>query len=81
MELTIKSKKLGRTVTFSRPGKAYIFVDLNGKEGTLGLQICKGGGFLGSTLYYEGDSQAEFERICRHWWRSYLKKMQRIMAE
>ena len=45
MELTIKSRKLNKDVTFFKnnyaKGLCYIFVDLNGKKGTLGKQICK----------------------------------------
>lgn len=73
MKTTIKSRKLNKTVTFSRPGKHYIFVDLNGKEGTLGNQICARGSLMGSTLEYAGDDEAEFSRICRNWFRAYLK--------
>ena len=73
MEMQIKSRKLGRTITFSRPGSSYIFADLNGQPGTLGKQICRGGSTTGSTLSYSGDSQEEFERICRNWYRAYLR--------
>ena len=73
MEFKINSRKLGRTVTFSRPGKSYIFVDLNGQPGTLGCQICRGGSLMGSTISYNGDDQDEFEKVCRRWWRAYLR--------
>lgn len=74
MELTIKSRKLNREITFSRPGSSYIFADLNGKSGTMGNQICAGGSTMGSTLSYDGDDQAEFDAICRRWYRSYASK-------
>lgn len=74
MEMQIKSRKLGRTLTFSRPGTSYIYVDLNGQSGTLGNQICRGGATMGSTLSYEGDGQEEFEKICKKWYKAYLKK-------
>lgn len=73
MELTIDSKKLGKKVTFSRPGGGYVFADLNGKGGTLGKQICKGGSLGGSTIYYKGDNQDAFNRICKNWFKQYLK--------
>jgi len=74
MELKINSKKLERTITFSRPGNSYIYVNLNGKPGTLGQQICKGGAVMsGSALSYDGDDQAEFEAICRRWYRSHMR--------
>lgn len=73
MELKINSRKLGRTIIFSRPGSSYIYADLNGKSGTLGCQICSGGGTMGSTLSYDGDDQAQFEAICRRWYRAHVR--------
>lgn len=49
MKCTIKSKKLNKVLTFSVPGLSYIFVDLNGREGTLGNQICKDGDLCGDS--------------------------------
>lgn len=73
MELQITSRKLGRTITFSRPGSSYIYADLNGQSGTLGNQICAGGRTMGSTLSHDGDNRAEFERICRRWYRAHIR--------
>lgn len=76
-EMTIRSKAIGDEVTFSRPGGYYIYVDLNGQPGTLGQQICQGGELLGDTLGVHGDdetAQARFEKICRNWWKNYLRK-------
>ena len=73
MELTIKSQKLKRNITFSRPGSKYIFADLNGKDGSLGKQICDGGYLLGNTITYTGGDQQQFNEICRSWYRSYIK--------
>lgn len=75
MEMQIESRKLGRTLTFSRPGTSYIFADLNGQPGTLGNQVCRGGSTTGSTLSYDGDNQEEFEKICRKWYKAYLKNV------
>lgn len=72
MKLIIKSRKLNKEITFSRPGSHYIYADINGKEGTLGSQITHNGG---STIGYSGDSQEQFEKICRNWYRSYVKSM------
>lgn len=74
MELKIKSRKLERTLTFSRPGNFYIFVDINGGAGSLGRQICRGGYNTGSTIGYDGDDEAEFARICRLWYRSFIRE-------
>lgn len=75
--LTIKSTAIGDEVIFSRPGRYYIYVDLNGQQGSLGQQICQGGELLGDTLGVHGDdetAQARFEKTCRTWWKSYLRK-------
>jgi hypothetical protein len=73
MELVIKSRKLGKAITFTRPGRDYIYADLNGRVGTLGVQICRGGYTMGSTLSYSGDNEEQFKRICRNWYRAALK--------
>ena len=73
MVLTIKSRNLGRTITFSRPGSSYIFADLNGRPGTLGCQICRGGGTMGSTLSCDGDDLSRFDAICRRWYRAHVR--------
>ncbi len=79
MEYTIKSNKLNRKITFSRPGSHYIYVDLNNYPGTLGQQICKGGELSGSTLGINGDNydpevQEQFERVCKLWWKQYVAR-------
>lgn len=68
--MTIKSRSLGITVNFSQPGGSYIYADINGKPGCLGLQICAGGELSGSTLSAKSDS--DFEKMCRRWMRSYV---------
>lgn len=73
MKYTINSKILGKKLTFSRPGSNYIFVDYNGKSGTLGCQPCYGGRFSGYTLAYSGDDIDEFKNICRNWYRSHIR--------
>ena len=73
MQFVIKSRKLGKELTFSRPGSYYIYADLNGKSGCLGRQLCNGGSTMGSTLGCSGDSQAQFEAICRRWYNAYIR--------
>ena len=73
MELTIKSRKLNAEIKFSRPANYYIYVDLGGKPGTLGNQICDGGRTMGNTIGCSGD-QEQFEKICRRWYRAYIRK-------
>lgn len=73
--LTIDSRRLGKEIEFSTAGGSYIYVDLTGgdRPGTLGQQMCYGGSLFGSTISYSGASDAAFERICRRWWRAYLR--------
>lgn len=72
-EFTISSKKYNKQITFFRsPGSGYIFVDINGKPGTTGVQICENGSTRGYTLTCYEDDQQEFQRICKKWWKSYL---------
>lgn len=76
MKLTINSRKFGHPVEFSRPGGGYVYVDLSKKQnrpGTLGSQICDGGNIFGSTISFFGDSDRAFEKVCRRWWRAYIK--------
>ena len=77
MNLTINSKKLGQTVDFYRPVGGYIYVDLSwdgSNPGTLGCQICDGGNLIGRTIAYSGGDEAKFARICRNWFRAYLRR-------
>jgi hypothetical protein len=71
MHVTIKSKCYGE-LTFSRPGSHYIYCDMGvaRDHGTLGQQICKGGGLTGSTIMYTGDDEQELRKICRNWLRA-----------
>lgn len=71
MHVTIRSKRYGE-LTFSRPGSRYIYCDMGvaRDHGTLGRQICRGGGVHGSTLGYSGNDEREFCKICRNWLRA-----------
>lgn len=69
--ITIKSNILKKTLTFSKPGTGYIFVDLNGNAGSLGNQICKDGNLVGETIFHLG-SDDEFKKICKKWLRQYI---------
>jgi hypothetical protein len=71
METTINGKILGKKLTFFIPGESgYVFVDLNGREGSLGNQICQGGRLLGSTL--RASNQDDLNRTAQRWYRAYL---------
>jgi len=70
----ITSRKLNKTLTFSRPARSYIFVDMYGAVGSTGLQICKNGELSGDTLTADLVDQAGFERICRRWYKTFIRK-------
>jgi len=70
----INSRKLNKTLTFSLPGFSYIFVDICGGEGNMGLQICKNGELTGDTLTADLVDQVGFERICRRWYKTFIRK-------
>ena len=74
MKLSLYSRKLNKTITFSRPGGGYVYADLNGQHGSLGSQICHGGRTTGITIDCSTDEA--FERVCRNWFRSYLRNEQ-----
>ena len=74
MYMTIKSRKLNREFLFSIPGQSYIFVDLNGKSGSQGMQVCAGGRVTGNALCYSGNDQRAFEGICRNWYKAAMKR-------
>lgn len=77
MQFTIKSRVLGKDVTFYRPGSFYIYTDVeNGKAGTLGNQICEGGHLMGDTIGVLGP---DFEHVCRKWYRQYIAQLRRNM--
>lgn len=72
MKCTIKSKY--GLVTFSRPQRYYVYIDFDGRHpGTLGRQICRGGNLLGSTITFESDNATAFSRMCKKWWKQYLR--------
>lgn len=78
MELTIKSRKLGRDLIFyvNRNG-GYVYVNLNNRPGTLGDQICYGGKLSGSTVQ---TAPAGFCGVCKKWYRAYLRNEEKYSA-
>ena len=67
MTFTIKSRKLSRRFDFILRGSlGYVWLEM--PHGGY-RQVCKGGGFMGSTIMSTPDS---FERDCRNWYRSHI---------
>lgn len=70
MKTTINTRRHGELTFFCPAYGEYVWVDMNGKPGTLGMQICDNGHLSGSTLSWYYD---DFESFCRKWWRAYLR--------
>ncbi len=71
MNIIIKSRTAGTFSFWMNDVGGYIFLEADGKPGTLGQQICKGGYFSGSTLSATPET---FEKVCRNWYRSHIKQ-------
>lgn len=58
----------GREICFSRPGGGYVYCDMgrDDRSGTLGQQICYGGGTMGNTIHERDDTA--FEREVKKWY-------------
>ncbi len=68
--LTIRSRRTGEEFNFwMNDGGGYIHLESKGRNGCLGRQICKGGGFTGSTL--SANTENQFKERCRKWYRAY----------
>ena len=71
---TLHSKRINRTITFSRPGKSAVYVDMTPDQkwpGTLGEQLCEGGKREGDTISFCGKDQDDFKKLCRKWLRAF----------
>jgi hypothetical protein len=72
MRLTI-TPRMGAPLDFFCPdGGGYVRLESEGQPGTLGRQICYGGGFTGATV--TAYSPEEFKRECRRWYRASLHR-------
>lgn len=70
--LTINSRKLDRAFTFFMPdGGGYVRLENGRDHGTLGAEICHGGGFRGETIYCS--DAADFNAACRKWYRAHIR--------
>ena len=64
--IIIKTRKEGEMSFFCPADGGYVFLEGEGRPGTLGRQICKGGDFMGSTLLARGETLAA---VARKWLR------------
>ncbi len=72
MNLIIKSRVMNREFEFWCPDNGGYIRDVTNKPGTLGSQVCDGGGYTGSCLS-SGSSEKQFKRICRSWYRARVR--------
>jgi len=78
MRFSINSRVLNETFDFWAPDNGgYVRLEKGHNIGTLGHQICHEGRLSGSTVSCAG-SQDEFERICRNWYRSHMRRVRDI---
>ena len=68
----VKSKILGKTLIFGNYGTGYIWVDVNGKAGTEGVQLMYN---IGNNLRsaYECPDKEGFTKACKAWYNKYIK--------
>ena len=65
---TIKTRTNGDMDFFVPDAGGYVRLESAGELGTLGKQICAGGGFMGNTL---SASEKTLETVARRWYRAY----------
>jgi hypothetical protein len=65
---TIKTRTNGDMEFWVRDEGGYVRLESDGCTGTLGRQICEGGGFMGATVMADAQS---LEAKARRWYRAY----------
>lgn len=74
MRFSLYSRKDKKEYEFWAPDNGgYVYLESPGRPGTLGSQICEGGGFMGSTISCTGSS-SHFEEECRRWYRAHRRE-------
>ncbi|HBR1563088.1 TPA: hypothetical protein L9L65_004588 [Klebsiella quasipneumoniae subsp. similipneumoniae] len=80
MNFTIKSRKTGEIFNFYAPDSGgYVHLESPGHSGNTGAQICRGGGFMGSTLSC-GASVDDLASIARKWYRQYMEERRKYLT-
>ena len=62
--ITINTRDVGALTFFVPDAGGYVRLESSGKSGTLGQQICEGGGTMGSTL---SASESTLATVARRW--------------
>ncbi|HGS6951024.1 hypothetical protein ACYBCU_22520 [Klebsiella pneumoniae] len=80
MNFTIKSRKTGEIFSFYAPDSGgYVHLESPGHSGNTGAQICRGGGFMGSTLSC-GASVDDLASVARQWYRQYMEERRKYLT-
>ncbi|HBQ8109603.1 TPA: hypothetical protein L8T17_004644 [Klebsiella pneumoniae] len=80
MNFTIKSRKTGEIFSFYAPDSGgYVHLESPGNSGNTGAQICRGGGFMGSTLSC-GASVDDLASVARKWYRQYMEERRKYLT-
>lgn len=67
---TINSRDHGTKTFFVPDQGGYVRLESGRNHGTLGQQICYGGGYRGNTVTATADT---LEAVARKWWKQYLR--------
>ncbi|HCI5735070.1 TPA: hypothetical protein NPO28_001787 [Klebsiella variicola subsp. variicola] len=80
MNSTIKSRKTGEIFSFYAPDSGgYVHLESPGHSGNTGAQICRGGGFMRSTLSC-GASVDDLASVARKWYRQYMEERRKYLT-
>lgn len=80
MNFTLKSRKTGEIFSFYAPDSGgYVHLESPGRPGSTGAQICRGGGFMGSTLSC-GASVDDLASVARKWYRQYMEERRKYLT-
>lgn len=80
MNFTIKSRKTGEIFSFYAPDRGgYVHLESPGRPGSTGAQICRGGGFMGSTLFCDA-SEDDLASVARKWYRQYMEERRKYLT-
>lgn len=79
MNFTIKSRKTGEIFSFYAPESGgYVHLESQGHSGNSGAQICRGGGFMGSTLYCDA-SEDDLASVASKWYRQFVRERRKFL--
>lgn len=79
MNFTIKSRKTGEIFSFYALDSGGYVHGVPGHSGNTGAQICRGGGFMGSTLSC-GASVDDLASVARKWYRQYMEERRKYLT-